>query len=433
MKNQLLATFLSLSLALCHIAATAADSATAPQLDLARVRILGATDCNPVEYAAGDTMTFTFTVDTDGQPVGDDWTIAWTRSGDDGKFEKGEARVADGPVVVATSLDSPGFVRLQAWLRGGDGKSLDKSRRALRFDGGAGAGVADIRQAVPEPDDFDEFWKRQKEKLAEVPLTFTMEKLADHNDNDRYAVTVACAGPRPVTGYLTVPRGAAEKSLPARVMFQGYGVPNSWLQGGSRTEIQFNINAHGVELGRDHEFYKAFEESIKSNGHGYALDPRQNADPEAAYFNGMALRVMRALEFVKQRPEWNGRDLVTSGGSQGGLQSVWAAALDHDVSLCENTVTWCCDMAGHAEGGRLAGWCPQWVPALGYYDAVNHARRIRSRFVVTRAGLGDYVCPPSGIAALYNAVTAPKKIVWMQDSDHGYQPRDPATFTQETE
>lgn len=29
--------------------------------------------------------------------------------------------------------------------------------------------------------------------------------------------------------------------------------------------------------------------------------------------------------------------------------------------------------------------------------------------VTIEAGLGDYVCPPSGVAALYNGISAPKK------------------------
>ncbi len=44
---------------------------------------------------------------------------------------------------------------------------------------------------------------------------------------------------------------------------------------------------------------------------------------------------------------------------------------------------------------------------------------------ITRAGLGDYTCPPSGLAAYYNAISAPKSILWVQGSRHGYIPPDP--------
>jgi hypothetical protein len=39
-----------------------------------------------------------------------------------------------------------------------------------------------------------------------------------------------------------------------------------------------------------------------------------------------------------------------------------------------------------------------------------------------RAGLGDYCCPPTGLAKLYNNIPGNKEIRWMQGSEHGYVP-----------
>ena len=72
-----------------------------------------------------------------------------------------------------------------------------------------------------------------------------------------------------------------------------------------------------------------------------------------------------------------------------------------------------------------AGWYIPWVDALGYYDAVNFAKRIPQSCQVTipRAGLGDYTCPPMGLAKLYNAIhKGNKSICWVQGSQHGYTP-----------
>ena len=41
---------------------------------------------------------------------------------------------------------------------------------------------------------------------------------------------------------------------------------------------------------------------------------------------------------------------------------------------------------------------------------------------ITRAGLGDYCCPPTGLAKMWNNMTCPKKILWVQGSTHGYVP-----------
>ena len=52
------------------------------------------------------------------------------------------------------------------------------------------------------------------------------------------------------------------------------------------------------------------------------------------------------------------------------------------------------------------------------------AKRIKNaRVEITRAGLGDYTCPPSGLAISYKNIASPNKsIKWVQGSDHGFVP-----------
>ena len=70
------------------------------------------------------------------------------------------------------------------------------------------------------------------------------------------------------------------------------------------------------------------------------------------------------------------------------------------------------------------GWYIPWTESMGYYDAVNWAKRIPGtcRTNITRAGLGDYCCPPMGLAKLYNNIPGNKSIKWVQGSRHGYVP-----------
>jgi cephalosporin-C deacetylase-like acetyl esterase len=407
------------------------------KLDPQKVSFRG--DLEKPFVAPGEPMNFTFSVDFGDQPVPEKpYTLKWTRSGDDGQKASGSEPVVSGePIVVTTSLDKPGFVRLQAMLVDHKGRAVRKKDQRGRmgnisFDGGAGVEIAKLQPAADEPADFDAFWAKQKAKLDAVPVKYNMEKLSKPGaEVEVYAVSVDCAGPRPVTGYLTIPAGAKEKSLPASASYHGYGTRTQHAPGsGSNGRIHFNMNAHGYDLGKDAEYYKEFVASIKSNGQIYAFDPKQNSDPETAYFNGMALRVMRSLQFLKSLPQWNGKDLSVSGGSQGGLQTVWAAALDPDVTHANSSITWCCDFAGPTQG-RLGGWRPAYVPALNYYDSVFHAKRIKCPIVISRAGLGDYTCPPSGLAILYNNISSPKKIVWYQGSTHGFVPPKPHKITVE--
>jgi cephalosporin-C deacetylase len=411
-------------------------------LDGARASLTGTLDRPQALFAPNEEMVFILSADFQGQQPTKDYFISWERSGDDGVKESGKALVGAEPLLVKTSLDRPGFVRIQAYLVDKRGKRVTKTimrngkevQENLFFDGGAGVEI-DKLQGVPEPEDFDAFWAKQKTRLAAVPVNARLQEQVSKDPKVKiYAVSIDCAGPRPVTGYLTVPSEAGEKSLPARASFHGYGTSVQRAPGGGSADyIHLNINAHGYDLGQDDAYYKDFFESIKSNSHSYAFDPAQNADPETAYFNGMVLRVLRALEYLKSRPEWNGKELTVSGGSQGGLQSVWAAGLDSQVTKSSPGVPWCCDLGGITLGRVAAGWRLAYTEALNYYDPINHAKRIPGSCYVdiNRAGLGDYVCPPSGVAVLYNNIRAPKRINWVQGSTHGYVPPNAQSFVLE--
>jgi cephalosporin-C deacetylase-like acetyl esterase len=64
----------------------------------------------------------------------------------------------------------------------------------------------------------------------------------------------------------------------------------------------------------------------------------------------MFLRVIAALDILTDRPEWDGRTLITRGTSQGGAQSLAAAALDPRVTLSVAGVSAMCDLSGMVVG-----------------------------------------------------------------------------------
>lgn len=376
------------------------------------------TDKEPVSYLPGDTMTFTLQLLEDGKPLAGK-KLQWKCSGDDKKVTNGEATSsATEPLVLTSSVDKPGFVHVEIDVLNADGTPLnDAAGKPLKFQGGAGASPEKLT-SIPEPADYDAFWTAQKKRLAEVPLKFTLTEVPSQKPGFQvFDVKVDCAGGKPVSGYLVKPKDAAAKSLPAQVGFMGYGVTSAkpdYLEG----KLYFTINAHGIENGKDEAYYKQL---LEGELKGYAFNSEQNAKPETCYFNGMMLRVLRALEFVKAQPEWDGKTLISGGGSQGGLQALAAAALDPDVTRCNVYKPWCCDIGG-ASLDRLKGWRPDYTEAIGYYDSVNFAKRIKCPGVTIVSGLGDYVCPPSGIAVLYNNITVPKEIKYLQGSTHGYNP-----------
>ncbi len=417
-----------------------ATALIAGELDVSLVQITGTTNKDAIAYAVGEEMIFTLKTDFGNQTPEGQYTIKWNCCGDDGQKTNGVYQVSDQPLVIKTSLKKPGFIRLIATLYDPAGKPLQKENyhkqmENIAFNGGAGAEI-DKLTGTPEPEDFDEFWNAQKKQLDTVPIKFDLNKTSPANaEVEVYAVTVDCAGSRPVTGYLTIPNNATPKSLPVQVRFDGYGVhrdaPDYAPKSGPKDRIEFHINAHGYELLRDANYYQEFNESIKSNGIRYAFDPVQNQNRETTYLHGMVLRVMRALQFVKQLEQWDGKNLIVTGMSQGATQSIWAAGLDPDVTLATIVVPWFCDIGGTTNFHRIPRGGIKYFRSLDYYDSINFAKRIKCEVNITRAGLGDYVSPPSGIAIFYNNLKCPKKITWMQGSTHGGVPSKPETFVLE--
>ena len=401
----------------------------------AGIRILCETNKSALSYAPGEEMVFTFKVDF-GTVAPEKLFLRYTRRGDDNKTVSGHGP-ADQPLVVKTSLDKPGFVSVDVFLTDEKGKRLSyeyirwnkrKARQAIAFYAGAGV-QAETLKDCGEPADFDAFWARQKKRLAEVPFAGKVEKtlVKEYPNGYVYAVSIPAPGPRPATGYMTVPKNAKAKSLPILISFFGYGTHiQQPLTAVPQNKIFFSLNAHGQKLGQKSAYYKEFFKSIRTEKYTYAFDPEQNRDPENCFFNGMVMRILRTLEYLKTLPEWNGKDLTAAGGSQGGLQTMWAAALDQDVTVAQPSVTWCCDMAGTEKAKRIHGpWRIKYVPGLDYYDPVFMAKRIKKATVeITRAGLGDYTCPPSGLAVSYNNLATPRKSIrWVQGSNHGFVPQ----------
>ncbi len=295
----------------------------------------GVSDKSSVVYSPGEKMVFKVQLLEDSKPVKGK-KLKWVRTGDDQKTEKGEAvSSATQPLLIETALATPGFVRIAVTLYNSDGKpAKDEKGQEIRFDGGAGVELEKLA-GVPEPKDFDAFWAKQKAELAKIPLKVSLVEVPSANPNIQvFDVKVDCAGGTPVSGYLCKPKGAAAKSLSCQVNFMGYSV-NSAKPDMQEKTLTFSMNAHGIENGREPEYYKQ-------------------------------------------------------------LQALTAAGLDRDVTKCLAFIPWCCDLGG-IRLGRIRGWRPDNTDTLGYYDPINHAKRITCETSLS-AGLGDYTCPPSGHA-----------------------------------
>ena len=118
----------------------------------------------------------------------------------------------------------------------------------------------------------------------------------------------------------------------------------------------------------------------------------------------------------------------------GGYQAIGVAALAAmtgiPIASVRPSIPGFCNLSGKEVGGRFNTiFGMKYDKAMPYIDAVPLAEYIDSDVEITRCGLGDYVCPPAGVIAAYNAMKCKKKINIYQNSTHGYVPSDTYIYT----
>ena len=387
---------------------------------------------NPLEYALNETAVFKVSlIDTSsGNAVVSGRNLRWTLAGDDGSKRSGTATSAATPLEVSGTLAKAGFLRLTVEVQGSDGKWL--SGNTEFFDGGAGFDVWNIEE-WPRPSDFDSFWDNAKSTLLATPYTPTLTpyRPADGSDDIDYWVfsipTIDGGTKLPqvggqdryaATGIIAMPKCRANGMLGIITHTFGYG-----YRGKTDTPAASEVFANGgnivVHMTRwgenpvgDDAYYAELESCSPTRGFGNLDKTVQDLEQYWTH-----LRNLRALQYAKSRPEWNGRDIRVRGGSLGGYQGLCLAGLDGDVTDVNVSVPWSVDLGG-TQLGRMSGWRPGWTENLDYVDAKNFAARITAP-VTFSAGLGDYTCPPSGEVQLYRNLNVPVKATFTQNMGHG--------------
>jgi cephalosporin-C deacetylase-like acetyl esterase len=363
-------------------------------------------------YHRGEEVRFIIQATGEGTAFGSA-NVAWTLSKDGlPPHQSGTLKLQDGRATVTGLLNEPGFLQCRVKLEGAAAADPVGGGFAL---GGAAVDPRGIKPSLPVPSDFNDYWSELKGRLAKVPMNPKLVEVASPIKNgEAFDLKLDSVGP-PVSGYFVRPRGAAAKSLPAILTVHGAGVRSSSLGGSGAWAAQgflaLDINAHGLPNGEKEEFYKALADGELKD---YRVRGRESRD--TVYFQGMFLRLVRAIDFLTSQPEWDGKIMVVYGSSQGGAQSIVAAGLDSRVSFYAAGVPAMCDHTGY-KVGRINGW-PKFIAtgetpddsianAVRYYDAMNFAAQIRVPGIMT-VGFIDTTCPPTSVYAAFNAVNARK-------------------------
>ena len=155
--------------------------------------------------------------------------------------------------------------------------------------------------------------------------------------------------------------------------------------------------------------------------HKNGLDSRDNY-----YMKHVYVACVRCIDYLTSLPEWDGKNVIVQGGSQGGALSIITAALDNRVTACVANHPALSDMAGYLDN-RAGGYphfnrtndmlTPQKVNTMQYYDVVNFARRLTCPTYLTW-GFNDNVCPPTTSYIVWNLITAPKESLITPINEH---------------
>ena len=331
---------------------------------------------------------------------------------------KGQIPLQAGTGNFQASLSEPGTILAEV-------SATNANHRLIRVLAGAAVAPEKIGVSSPCPEDFDSFWQGKLKELAAVPENAILEKENSGRAGvDYWKITLGNIRGTHVQGQLARPAKAGK--FPALLVLQWAGIypldkatvtglaANGWLV--------LNIMAHDLPIDRPAAFYDDLTQHALTNYPAIGNDDR-----EKSYFLRMFLGCYRAVEYLSERPDWNGKTLAATGVSQGGLQSFVAAGLNPKVTAVMVLVPAGCDHTG-ALAGRAPGW-PYWMANVKgkdakkaletsrYFDGVNFAARIKCPALIG-FGLIDTTATPSGVLTAANQIHAPKELVMMPDADH---------------
>ena len=162
---------------------------------------------------------------------------------------------------------------------------------------------------------------------------------------------------------------------------------------------------------------------LRENGYlSNGLDSRDNY-----YMKRVYLACVRSIDLLTSLPEWDGKNVIVQGGSQGGALALVTAGLDQRVTACVANHPALSDMAGY-KAGRAGGYphffrntvdmdTPEKIRTMAYYDVVNFAQLIRADTYMTW-GFNDDVCPPTTSYIVYNVLNCPKEALITPINEH---------------
>ena len=327
-------------------------------------------------------------------------------------------------VILIGTMKEPGFrdCRMTATV---DGKSYKHHVKV-------GFSPEKIKPYTQMPKDFKEFWDKNKAEAAKYPLTYTKELAKEYCTDkvDCYLIKLMLnSRGQSIYGYLFYPKNATKGSCPVVLCPPGAGIktikePLRHKYYAEEGCIRFEIEIHGLNPTMTAEEFKEISNAFNGRENGYLNNGLENRDNY--YMKRVYLGCVRSIDLLTSLPEWDGKNVIVQGGSQGGALALITTGLDPRVTACVANHPDLSDMAGY-KAGRAGGYphffrtegmdTPEKLRTMAYYDVVNFARLIKVPTYITW-GYNDDVCPPTTSYAVYNTLDCPKEALITPINEH---------------
>jgi cephalosporin-C deacetylase-like acetyl esterase len=363
-------------------------------------------------YKINEPIVFTAWALKKGKPVAG-VQFDYELKGDGGLKEHGTAVSSIEGLKIRTKLNRPGFVLLSLRKEKPKGTYKGNYFKYIKAYAGAAVEPEKIKVSRPVPADFDQFWAKQKAELKAIPYTVERKLVKSTDKVNVYEIWLKGKDSKlNVSGQLVMPINAKIGTLPVNATFNGASSIGSAAHTGRarlNNAIVFNMSLHDIKPIVPRSEVSKYRKKIG----GYQF--KNCTNPDKYPMKDIFLRVLRSLEYLKNLPEWDGKNLIASGGSLGGCQAIVAAALDHDVTLCVAAAAAMCDHTGYLAKQR-SGWPqllkrhPEAIKISPYFDTANFATRIKCP-VAMSVGFIDTICPPTATYAAYNNIPGKQKVM----------------------
>ena len=315
-------------------------------------------------------------------------------------------------VIRMGTMTQPGFLACQYEFMAGGKRQRDLVKVAYS--------PQDIRTFTPMPKDFNKFWQNVMREARKVDLSPEYFDVPDATNDkiETKLVRLHVGKEKWIYGYLSRPLDG--KQHPVVLVPPGAGshriYPSDYFPKAGMIYLKIEIHDNDQRL-PDDEYNRMRAEKCE----GYMR--RGMSSRDTYYYKDVYAGCARAVDFLCSLPDWDGKNVIVTGGSQGGALSIITAALNEKVTICAPFYPALSDLTGFLHH-RAGGWpmffsglfddsrvdipVDQALETLPYFDVVNFARNLRVPTFMSW-GYSDDTCSPTSIWSVWNEITAPKQ------------------------